>query len=117
MIAMIVATTGENEQQSRPPRDNQQRNSRDDNRNENDSSDAQEEKKPVRARRPRKVADKPVNGDASESNGLDASALPPAISISDDAEVEVGEKARTEKTGGEAKDRRSQNSRRRRGLA
>ena len=46
----------------------------------------------MRTRRPRKVVDTPVNGDASESNGLDASALPPAISISDDAEVTVEKK-------------------------
>lgn len=83
---------GDNEQQSRPHRDNQQRHNGDDDFNEDESTAAQEEKKPVRARRPRKVADKPVNGDASESNGLDASALPPAISISDDAEVTVEKK-------------------------
>lgn len=48
------------------------------------SEESVEEKKPVRSRRPRKAA----NGDASEGNGevngLDASALPPAISVDSD---------------------------------
>ncbi|WP_243457317.1 DUF4167 domain-containing protein [Parasphingorhabdus cellanae] len=48
-----------------------------------DSSDAPAEKKPVRARRPRKPAAEVAEANG-ESNGLDASALPPAISIQSD---------------------------------
>jgi len=59
------------------------------------SEGAVEDKKPVRARRPRKVASKPengpVNGDAPETDVLDASALPPAISLSSN-DVEVAKK-------------------------
>ncbi|MEO0440988.1 MAG: DUF4167 domain-containing protein [Pseudomonadota bacterium] len=86
----------EGEQERRPSRGRQQR----DNRKQDGqkpagqeqdaavSEDLAEEKKPVRSRRPRKAA----NGDASEgngeANGLDASALPPAISVgSDDSDA------------------------------
>ncbi len=58
-----------------------------------DNADAPVEKKPVRARRPRKPAAE-VAETNGESNGLDASALPPAISISssDDEPVEAAKK-------------------------
>ncbi|WP_461384569.1 hypothetical protein, partial [Devosia indica] len=48
-----------------------------------DNVDAPAEKKPVRARRPRKPAGEAAEANG-ESNGLDASALPPAISIKSD---------------------------------
>lgn len=48
-----------------------------------------EKKQPVRTRRPRKVAAK--SNDAVESNSLDASVLPPAISVGDKS-VEVEKK-------------------------
>lgn len=70
----------------------------DDQREEASASDdgdtvkAPVEKKPVRARRPRKPAAE-ISEANGESNGLDASALPPAISIkSDDEAVEVVKK-------------------------
>lgn len=71
-------------QKSRQPR--QERADRDD-------SEAQsEEKKPVRSRRPRKSENGSTQSEASdkngEANGLDASALPPAISRSAEVEVE-----------------------------
>ncbi|WP_443216437.1 DUF4167 domain-containing protein [Sphingorhabdus sp. Alg231-15] len=50
---------------------------------EDGQTDAPAEKKPVRARRPRKPAAE-VAETNGESNGLDASALPPAISIKSD---------------------------------
>lgn len=91
-----------NDRQSRPPRNNsnQQRNNRDDDRGQNaqannQSEDEVAEKKPVRARRPRKVAEKAengANGDASgmqeEPKGLDAGVLPPAISVSADSDAD-----------------------------
>jgi hypothetical protein len=100
------------ERQNRPPRERQQRDNRpqkddrNDDRNEsrneavasedNDQAEPAEEKKPVRARRPRKTESKtvanPINAAAAESNGLDASALPPAISISSDSDVVKVEK-------------------------
>lgn len=71
-------------QRSRPQRD--ERNDRD-----GQPDDAGEEKKPVRARRTRKAADKAPNGDASEMSdepkGLDAGVLPPAISIASDSDA------------------------------
>ncbi len=59
---------------------------------DNESRDeVQEEKKPVRSRRPRKTeaapSDAKTNGDASDTGGLDASALPPSISIASDDKV------------------------------
>ncbi len=86
------------DRRNRPPRGRHQQNNRnDDPAQEQNSDSAPEEKKPVRARRPRKTVDNPAsnpaNGDASESNGLDASALPPAISISsDDDKIKVEKK-------------------------
>ena len=75
----------------RPQRGRQQRDDRD-----VQADGETEEKKPVRARRPRKTEDKPANGDASgdgeEANGLDSSVLPPAISASASDEVEVEKK-------------------------
>ena len=51
-----------------------------------------EEKKPVRSRRPRKVENVAARNESSErsgdSNGLDASVLPPAISATTEVEVE-----------------------------
>ncbi len=59
---------------------------------EGDKPKAPSEKKPVRARRPRKPAAETVEANG-EPSGLDASALPPAISIkSDDDAVEVEKK-------------------------
>ncbi len=84
------SSDGDKERSGRPPRGRSQQNNRgDDAAQDQDSDSAPEEKKPVRARRPRKTVDNPLNGDASEPNGLDASALPPAISIADDSAVEV----------------------------
>ena len=92
-----------NDRQNRPPRDRQQRDNRaqDDNRqdsgakassNNEDGAQVEVEKKPVRARRPRKPAAE-ISEANGESNGLDASALPPAISVStSDDEVEVEKK-------------------------
>jgi Domain of unknown function (DUF4167) len=81
-------------QRSRPQRDeHNDRNDRDD-----QPEEASEEKKPVRARRPRKVANSKVadtasNGDASETNeepkGLDAGVLPPAISITSNSDSDA----------------------------
>lgn len=70
-------------QQSQPSR--QQRDDRND-REDTDDHDEPEEKKPVRSRRPRKV--ETVSEKNGDSNGLDASVLPPAISSSTDVEVE-----------------------------
>ncbi|NVD29065.1 DUF4167 domain-containing protein [Parasphingorhabdus flavimaris] len=76
-------------QQNRPQRDD-----RNDHADRDDAvtSEAAEEKKPVRSRRPRKVENVAARSDATEkngeSNGLDASALPPAISRSAEVEVE-----------------------------
>ncbi|NQV94048.1 MAG: DUF4167 domain-containing protein, partial [Sphingomonadales bacterium] len=69
-------------QQNRPQRDD--RNDRND-RDDMAANDAPEEKKPVRSRRPRQIETAEKNG---ESNGLDASALPPAILQSTEVEVE-----------------------------
>ena len=82
-------------QRARPQQAQQNRQQRDD-RNDRDDvvtkDAAPEEKKPVRSRRPRKVENvAPRNENAEkngESNGLDASALPPAISQSVGVEVE-----------------------------
>jgi len=79
-------------QQTQPNR--QQRDDRNDRNDRDDkaANDGPEEKKPVRSRRPRKVENASAHNDASdknsESNGLDASVLPPAISASTDVEVE-----------------------------
>jgi|TARA_R110002049_G_scaffold1457_1_gene11236 hypothetical protein len=79
-------------QQGQPNR--QQRDDRNDrnDREETSPEDAPEEKKPVRARRPRKVEKAATPKDSSEkngeSNGLDASVLPPAISATTEVEVE-----------------------------
>ena len=83
---------GDNERQNRAPRGRQQRNGRDTAPESKGPEEAAEDKQPVRARRPRKTAEKPANGDASEANGLDASALPPAISAGGDDDVEVEKK-------------------------
>lgn len=80
---------------SQPMQQNRQQ--RDDRNDRNDSdddsvNDAVEEKKPVRTRRPRKVENGASRNEAPEkngdSNGLDASALPPAISRTTEVEVE-----------------------------
>ncbi|WP_417729697.1 DUF4167 domain-containing protein [Roseovarius sp.] len=74
----------------RPQQNRQQRDDRDDRENVA-TDDAAEEKKPVRSRRPRKtdaVARKEVTEKNGEATGLDASALPPAISQAKDVEVE-----------------------------
>ena len=79
-------------QQNQPNR--QQRDDRNDRNDRDDkaANDGPEEKKPVRSRRPRKVENAPAHNDASdknsESNGLDASVLPPAISASTEVEIE-----------------------------
>ena len=79
-------------QQGQPNR--QQRDDRNDrnDREETSPEDMPEEKKPVRARRPRKVEKAAAPKDGSEkngeSNGLDASVLPPAISATTEVEVE-----------------------------
>ena len=76
-------------QPSRPPRDDRNDN---ENRDDAEASAPVEEKKPVRSRRPRKVENVATRSDApeknGESNGLDASALPPAISRPVEVEVE-----------------------------
>jgi hypothetical protein len=82
-------------QQNRPPREERpDRNERSE-RNDHDdvaASEPVEEKKPVRSRRPRKVENVATRSEApeknGESNGLDASALPPAISRPAEVEVE-----------------------------
>ncbi|MGB5724499.1 MAG: DUF4167 domain-containing protein, partial [Parasphingorhabdus sp.] len=75
----------------RPQQSQQNRPQRDD-RNEAAAGDSADEKKPVRSRRPRKVENVATRSEASEkngeTNGLDASALPPAISRSTEVEVE-----------------------------
>ncbi|MGB5483530.1 DUF4167 domain-containing protein [Parasphingorhabdus sp.] len=75
----------------RPQQSQQNRPQRDD-RNEAAAGDPADEKKPVRSRRPRKVENVATRSEASEkngeTNGLDASALPPAISRSTEVEVE-----------------------------
>ena len=70
-------------QQSQPSR--QQRDDRND-REDMAGNDEPEQKKPVRSRRPRKV--ETASDQNGESNGLDASVLPPAISSSTEVEVE-----------------------------
>ena len=81
-------------QRSRPQQSQQNRPQRDDRNDRDDiaANDAAEEKKPVRSRRPRKVDSAANHNQASdkngESNSLDASALPPAISQSTEVEVE-----------------------------
>lgn len=83
-----------NNQRSRPPQTQQNRPQRDDRNDQGDvvTNDAPEEKKPVRSRRPRKIENAPVRNESveknGEGNGLDASALPPAISQSTEVEVE-----------------------------
>ena len=75
---------------NRSPQNRQQRDDRDDRENVA-AKDAGEEKKPVRSRRPRKtdaVASKDVAEKNGESDSLDASALPPAISQAQKVEVE-----------------------------
>ena len=78
-------------QRSRPQQSQQNRPQRDD-RDDIAANDAAEEKKPVRSRRPGKVDSAANHNQASdkngESNSLDASALPPAISQSTEVEVE-----------------------------
>ena len=73
-------------QQNRPQRDDRS------DRDAAPASDPAEEKKPVRSRRPRKVETVATRSEAPEKNGetnvLDASALPPAISRSTEVEVE-----------------------------
>ncbi len=68
-----------------------QQNRRND-RDDMEAKDAPEEKKPVRSRRPRKVDNGASRNETAEKNGerngLDASALPPAISRSTEVEVE-----------------------------
>ncbi|PHR19535.1 MAG: hypothetical protein COA41_07650 [Sphingopyxis sp.] len=82
---------------NRPQRKQSSRQARDDQNDQEDrddkkASDGAEEKKPVRSRRPRKAESVPAQDDASdknsESNGLDASVLPPAISASNEVVVE-----------------------------
>lgn len=77
---------------SRPQQVQQNRQSRDDDRDDTAANDATEEKKPVRSRRPRKSENGAAHNEAAEvngeSNGLDASVLPPAISASTEVEVE-----------------------------
>ncbi|MEH6789773.1 DUF4167 domain-containing protein [Parasphingorhabdus sp.] len=82
-------------QQSQPGRQKRDdRNDHDDrdDQNNGDTVEAAEEKKPVRSRRPRKADNGAARDDSAEknggSNGLDASALPPAISKSAEVEVE-----------------------------
>jgi len=84
-------------QRGRPQQAQQKRPQRDDRENRDDNgdiaaNDAKEEKKPVRSRRPRKVENaaprKETDEKNGESNGLDASALPPAISQATEVEVE-----------------------------
>lgn len=78
----------------RPQEAQQNRQQRDDrnDRDDMEANDGPEEKKPVRSRRPRKVENNAPRNEAAEkngeSNGLDASALPPAISRSPEVEVE-----------------------------
>ncbi|AMO73005.1 DUF4167 domain-containing protein [Sphingorhabdus sp. M41] len=82
-------------QRSRPQQAQKNRPQRED-RNDRDDVTAKEaapeEKKPVRSRRPRKVENVATRSENTEkngeSNGLDASALPPAISQSVGVEVE-----------------------------
>ncbi|WP_321326740.1 DUF4167 domain-containing protein [uncultured Parasphingorhabdus sp.] len=73
-------------QQSRPKRDERTDEA------ETATDETPEKKKPVRSRRPRKVEAATDHADTAEkngeSNGLDASALPPAISQSAEVEVE-----------------------------
>lgn len=80
-------------QQNRNQRDDREnRDNRDDVATKVATNDAVEEKKPVRSRRPRKVENVATRSEApeknGETNGLDASALPPAISRSTEVEVE-----------------------------
>lgn len=81
-------------QRSRPQQSQQNRPQRDDRNDRDDvtANDAPAEKKPVRSRRPRKIENVAARNETSEkngeSNGLDASALPPAISQSTEVEVE-----------------------------
>lgn len=79
-------------QQNRPPREDRDNRESRDNGNDIAANDTTEEKKPVRSRRPRKVENVATRKDTAEqngeSNGLDASALPPAISQSIEVEVE-----------------------------
>ncbi len=78
-------------QRSRSQQGQQNRQQRDD-RDESSTDGAPEENKPVRTRRPRKTENATTKGDQSEkngeSNGLDASVLPPAISAVNEVEVE-----------------------------
>tara|TARA_R110000824_G_scaffold197234_2_gene380665 strand:+ start:581 stop:1279 length:699 start_codon:yes stop_codon:yes gene_type:complete len=79
-------------QQNRQPRDDRDNRENRDNSSDIAANDVTEEKKPVRSRRPRKVENVATRNEATEkngeSNGLDASALPPAISQSTEVEVE-----------------------------
>ncbi|MEO9599304.1 DUF4167 domain-containing protein [Parasphingorhabdus sp.] len=81
---------GDNDR-GRPQQNRQQRDDRSD-RADNAAGSAPDEKKPVRSRRPRKTENTPAANETAEqngeSNGLDASALPPAISQSTEVEVE-----------------------------
>ncbi|MEL6874171.1 MAG: DUF4167 domain-containing protein [Pseudomonadota bacterium] len=85
----------EEEQDRRPSRSRQQRDDRKQDAKQQDtavSEDFAEEKKPVRTRRPRKVANGGASEGNGETNGLDASALPPAISVgSEESEVAEAE--------------------------
>lgn len=81
-------------ERGRPQQSQQNRQQRDD-RNDRDDVAAKAapvEKKPVRSRRPRKAENVATRNETAEkngeSNGLDASALPPAISQSTEVEVE-----------------------------
>ena len=85
------------QQRGRPQQAQQNRPQRDDRENRDDSNDiaandAKEEKKPVRSRRPRKAENVAPRKETAEKNGesncLDASALPPAISQVTEVEVE-----------------------------
>ena len=83
---------GDDDNRSRPQRGRGRRDSQDDQAKASEGpSEASEEKKPVRSRRPRKAANGSADKDEAESSGLDASALPPAISAGSD-EVEVEKK-------------------------
>jgi len=79
-------------QQNRQQRDDRNDHNDQNDRDETSSDDAPEEKRPVRSRRPRKIENVAARNDSSEkngeSNGLDASVLPPAISAAAEVEVE-----------------------------
>ncbi len=84
--------SSDNDGDSSRGRPQQKRQQRED-RSEKVADDAVEEKKPVRSRRPRKTENGDGRTESAEKNGdtnsLDASALPPAISTSAAVEVET----------------------------